>query len=1297
MRTIIRAVIACAAVVGAMTCAAEINSRSYVRQGLVALYDGIDNAGFGTHNRSAAKWVNLAGDTALDGTVDSHVTWGADGWSVTENCKPITLGNGISSVTATGEYTIQFACTPAQTSLRESFFSQYNGGNEYGIGIEHNDSSSSSGYLRFYSNGGGKLAQANPFGANEFAQGTVTISNGAKDVGFWKNGTSIATQSYGSTPKCNSGIPSVIGGEPWPSSNRTGSRYDATYRMAFRGTYNAFRIYSRALTAEEIKINAAVDAIRFNGASWEDYPELSDYSFDDDGYLQVNFVATAEAGGSVKVDGGAAAQTATAMFAYGNVGETHVISAVPDANYTFYRWTGDTESITEGTFFSPVITVASTKAGSLTAVFKAAPRGLTSLSYVTPGLKALYDGKDNAGYDTYDPNATTWADLSGNGNDGTCASELSWSAKGWSVSGDCKPVTLGNNISAVTATKEYTIQFACTPAQTSLRESFFSQYNGGNEYGIGIEHNDGSSTAGYLRFYSNKGGMHPGASPLLANEYAQGAITVSNKGKNVEFWRNGTSIGVKTYSAEPTCNSGIPSVIGGEPWPSSNRTGGRYDATYKMAFQGTYNAFRLYNRPLTADEIMVNAAVDAIRFNGASASSYTLSGGYSFASDETLLVDVSATASVGGKVALADAGAFASSVTQAVNQCGAEMALLVAKADDGCVFVEWTGDTDAIIAGSIITPTIGVAATRPVALMAVFRKRGGALDGMVLDMEMSSERVGPFQNAGSWHIGNAMSLSDRPYTNTSTSCYYTMYSKDLANYPDYSPNFRQYDIPVPAVPGVTNAAQTCIYFPQPFASTSDNMLVRTETKNACVEGPVATFYVRFLWEGRVEPKDENWSTILLNGVYGNEGLTTEGQGFVLRLRSPANSNRAYPAIYVASSNQVSYGSTDVGTSSSLCIESNRWVDCVVSVYPSPTNGKLSNADIWYCQASASSAVRPVLMHRHIGDGMSFPRMNTSASTYSGIMLGVEKSGAKQSEYRAQRAFRGAIAKVQAWKRVLSEAEVRSLMTGSYGGNFSVGVDNGSADELGADGITETTFNPATMAWRQMKKSLTASDRTLTIEVPLTAENSGLPRMLEIAPLFDGTGATCPVTVTANGSTVGTFDLAKADERAVLLCGEHARRNADGKLVLTVTRPEGCEGTLSFDAISLGGSWRVGTADGAPLALSGPGDSISLCFDVPKTRAGIVGYRYRTRIASVSGDAASHVRLTLNGDTVWPASGSDISAGQSIQVDLTVENVKPGVNELVWHLDATGAGSGVTFDYHWLKMMPPPDGLIINIR
>ena len=52
---------------------------------------------------------------------------------------------------------------------------------------------------------------------------------------------------------------------------------------------------------------------------------------------------------------------------------------------------------------------------------------LTSRSYVQDGLIAQYDGINNAGHGVaHDPNAATWVDLTGNGNDATKGSNASW-------------------------------------------------------------------------------------------------------------------------------------------------------------------------------------------------------------------------------------------------------------------------------------------------------------------------------------------------------------------------------------------------------------------------------------------------------------------------------------------------------------------------------------------------------------------------------------------------------------------------------------------------------------------------------------------------------------------------------------------------------------------------------------------------------------------------------------------------------------------------------------------------------
>ena len=94
-------------------------SSSYVQRGLVAQYDGIDNAGTGSHDSSATTWKNLAGDASLDGACDSKLSWvNGNGWTVSGDCKPVTVGSGLASVISKTNCTSEVACNPSFVNKR---------------------------------------------------------------------------------------------------------------------------------------------------------------------------------------------------------------------------------------------------------------------------------------------------------------------------------------------------------------------------------------------------------------------------------------------------------------------------------------------------------------------------------------------------------------------------------------------------------------------------------------------------------------------------------------------------------------------------------------------------------------------------------------------------------------------------------------------------------------------------------------------------------------------------------------------------------------------------------------------------------------------------------------------------------------------------------------------------------------------------------------------------------------------------------------------------------------------------
>lgn len=139
------------------------------------------------------------------------------------------------------------------------------------------------------------------------------------------------------------------------------------------------------------------------------------------------------------------------------------------------------------------------------AVLPARGEGLNAFSYIQKGLAACYDGIENAGAGVHDPNATTWVDLTGHGNDGTVGSGITWTANGWVCTGGVDtPIVIGPGGAAVTGSETFTMEFTGTRATTG-RGVLFGQY--AVNYGVNMEYTgDGSGlTSNALRLHFLRG------------------------------------------------------------------------------------------------------------------------------------------------------------------------------------------------------------------------------------------------------------------------------------------------------------------------------------------------------------------------------------------------------------------------------------------------------------------------------------------------------------------------------------------------------------------------------------------------------------------------------------------------------------------------------------------------------------------------------------------------------------------------------------------------------------------------
>lgn len=206
-----------------------ISARSYVNDGLIAMWDGIENAGWGVHDPNATMWKDLVGDNdfAIYGIVNSNGikttnTAAAEREGYINGIETVEVCCGIDKVTNQG---LLFYSATISTSR---------------IGLVH------------YGPNVGYQTYANKFYAydslNSASARTIT---GTSD-GCYVNAVALQETSH-SSDQWNNSTYTGVGGRHWQSNN-----------WMANGTYHCIRIYNRALSTAEIAANYTVDRWRFN-------------------------------------------------------------------------------------------------------------------------------------------------------------------------------------------------------------------------------------------------------------------------------------------------------------------------------------------------------------------------------------------------------------------------------------------------------------------------------------------------------------------------------------------------------------------------------------------------------------------------------------------------------------------------------------------------------------------------------------------------------------------------------------------------------------------------------------------------------------------------------------------------------------------------------------------------------------------------------------------------------------------------------------------------------------------------
>lgn len=217
-----------------------ISARSYIQDGLIAMWDGIENAGYGKRDTSLKYWLDLVGGKRFVPWSTSSFGWELDRpWAAARmECYdfPIVTDNGYSI-----DFTFDFNASPVSHSDRTCIF-------------EWNTSGSIYYQVRF-------LSAREPKTTNTWGQ------DAKKNAFLRRNCVGIKHCTVVYTP--GEGVVLYIGNDSCAFPEATIKNNTNTICTSWGSGENIFHslmrigIYSRALSIDEISYNSLIDKERF--------------------------------------------------------------------------------------------------------------------------------------------------------------------------------------------------------------------------------------------------------------------------------------------------------------------------------------------------------------------------------------------------------------------------------------------------------------------------------------------------------------------------------------------------------------------------------------------------------------------------------------------------------------------------------------------------------------------------------------------------------------------------------------------------------------------------------------------------------------------------------------------------------------------------------------------------------------------------------------------------------------------------------------------------------------------------
>ena len=557
-----------------------LDARSYVQDGLLLHFDGIENAGFGVHDATATVWKNL-GRAPTDADVIHQSEDPGSRWTdVGYYFDGATYAQVVSAVDPGVHYTIQFV-----GSIDRNENPNPDGSNWPTYFGSPND------HCNLYTGDNGdtlyfKVDNQNGSSSTEGRSRTSKWS-GLMFTALFDHGRTALTQTdqYGTWQERDLKAP--IGPRQWLIASGGAKVSDRALRF-IRGTVHAVRVYTRVLTEAELAWNAQVDQARFRGSPMGDVVVASNFR-------------------------GAEGTERTGQY---RLGGTHVFTTpttctTPDRDFALrgYRvesWDAAKNNwlaVSEGTGASVEIarSDAPQRLTWLWDVTRGLKSGYTIDDYVQDGLLANYDALCNWGrWMPHAPNVTFWRDISGNGNDLTFTVKKDATGGAWADNAyNFQATSYGQMSKAVALGDAFTIEQALTIDTAAQKQSYPNYVATTGDYGI--------FTRGTGTKLEWKDDTWRGSTGRSMQSDWQGRYLIAAYSPTKAWLFQGTTFAnAQTRSGKP----GIPAYR----WSIGAASGGSAESRYVA---GAFHATRFYNRTLTEAELARNRRVDEFRFRGA--------------------------------------------------------------------------------------------------------------------------------------------------------------------------------------------------------------------------------------------------------------------------------------------------------------------------------------------------------------------------------------------------------------------------------------------------------------------------------------------------------------------------------------------------------------------------------------------------------------------------------------------------------------------------------------------------------